>query len=197
MEERKNGKRDEGGKEKGLKILVCIRQQNYTKKPANLFFHSFILLFSFLLFSASPKHDYHVSVTQMQYNPALKSFEVSIKTYTDDFERGLSADNDNRRFVVKNNDQNDPFVERYIRKNFLVADNQKKALSVRYVGKEQEEDATWIYLEIPFQGALEGYKLQNSILTEVFEDQVNMTNLKFSSLKKTYLFKKGQVVHSL
>ena len=197
MEERENGKRDEGGKEKELKVLVCIRQQNYTKKPANLFFQSFIILSFLLLFSASPKHDYHVSVTQMQYNSALKSFEVSIKTYTDDFERGLSADNDNRRLVVKNNDQNDPFVERYIRKNFLVADNQKKALSVRYVGKEQEEDATWIYLEIPFQGALEGYKLQNSILTEVFEDQVNMTNLKFSSLKKTYLFKKGQVVHSL
>lgn len=202
MEERKNGKWDEVGKEKGLKVLVYIWQQNYKKRLVNRFFHSrpsarFILLFSLLLFSASPKHDYHVSVTQMQYNPALKSFEISIKTYTDDFERGLSADNDNRRFVVKNNDQNDPFVERYIRKNFLVADNQKKALTVRYVGKEQEEDATWIYLEIPFQGALEGYKLQNSILTEVFEDQVNMTNLKFSSLKKTFLFKKGQVVHSL
>ena len=157
----------------------------------------FILFSSLLLFSASPKHDYHVSVTQMQYNSALKAFEVSIRIFTDDFEKGLSAENGNRRLTVKNNDGNDPIVERYIRKNFLLADNQKKVLAIRYVGKEQEEDATWIYLEIPFQGLLEGYKLHNSILMETFEDQVNMTNLKFSSQKKTFLFKKGQVVHSL
>ena len=170
--------------------------------PANRFLLSrpaagFILLFSLLQFSASPKHDYHVSVTQMLYNPALKAFEISIRIFTDDFERGLSADNGNRRVTVKSNDENDPVVEKYIRKNFLLADNQKKALAIRYVGKEQEEDATWIYLEIPFQGQLEGYKLHNSILMEMFEDQVNMTNLKFTSEKKTFLFKKGQLVHSL
>ncbi|WP_229254322.1 DUF6702 family protein [Dyadobacter sp. NIV53] len=188
MKESEKGRKDEAGKYKGL--------------PDNRFLLSrpaarLILLSSFLLFSLSPKHDYHVSVTQMQYNPALKAFEVSIRIFTDDFEKGLSEENSNRRFSIKNNDQNDPFVERYIRKNFLLADNQKKELTIRYVGKEEEEDATWIYLEIPFQGKLEGYKLHNSILMETFEDQVNMTNFKFTSDKKTFLFKKGQLVHSL
>lgn len=120
-----------------------------------------------------------------------------MRVFTDDLEKGLSADNGNRRFVLKNNDQNDPIVERYVRKNFLLADNQKRPCSIKYIGKEEEEDATWIYLEIPFKSALEGCKLQNTILIETFEDQVNMTNLKFSSEKKTFLFKKGQVVHSL
>lgn len=161
------------------------------------FLLSSILFSSCLLLAAAPKHDYHVSVTQMQYNPALKSFEVSIRIFTDDFEKGLSAGNGNKHFAVRNNDQNDPFVENYIRKSFLLTDRQKKALAIRYVGKEQEEDATWIYLEIPFPGTLEGCTLQNSILMETFEDQVNMTNLKLTSEKKTLLFKKGQVVHSL
>jgi len=161
------------------------------------FVPALILLLFFSSSFTRPRHEYHVSVTQMQYNPALKSFEISIRLFTDDFERGLSAENGNRRFIVKNNDQNDSFVERYIRKNFLLSDSQKKAVGVHYVGKEQEEDATWIYLEIPFQNTLEGCKLQNSILMEVFEDQVNMTNLKFSSQKKTFLFKKGQVVQAL
>jgi hypothetical protein len=31
------------------------------------------LLSSLLLLSFTPKHDYHVSVTQMQYNPAARS----------------------------------------------------------------------------------------------------------------------------
>lgn len=157
----------------------------------------FILLSSLFLLSASPKHEYHVSVTQMQYNAALKSFEISIRTFTDDLEKGLATDNGNRRFIVRNNDGNDSFIEKYVRKSFLLTDSQKKPFTVRYVGKEEEEDATWIYLEIPFQNALEGCRLQNTILMETFEDQVNMTNLKFSSEKKTFLFKKNQPVHSL
>ena len=178
-------------------ILSFISKKDCLKVLRGRFMFLSIFLSSFLLLSAGPKHDYHVSVTQMQYNPAQKSFEVSIRLFTDDLEKGLSMDNGKRAFVVKNDDQNDQFVERYISKTFLLVDAQKKTSALKYLGKEQEEDATWVYLEIPFQGGLAGYKLQNTILMEVFDDQVNMTNLKFSSDKKTFLFKKGQVIHPL
>ncbi|TDE13665.1 DUF6702 family protein [Dyadobacter psychrotolerans] len=183
------GKREEGGWEN----FYLMAQ----KKARFGLVLSSILLSSLLFFSASPKHEYHVSVTQMQYNPAIKTFEISIRIFTDDLEKGLAADNGNKRFLIKNNDQNDPFIERYIRKNFLLTDHLKKVAALRYIGKEQEEDATWVYLEIPFQTTLDGCKLQNSILSEAFEDQVNMTNLKYTSDKKTFLFKKGQLVQSL
>lgn len=138
----------------------------------------------------------------MQYNPALKTFEVSIRMFTDDLERalsqqGLTQGNDRQRVVIKNDDKNDPLVERYVLKSFVLADSQKKPVAIKYVGKEQEEDATWVYLEIPFSGPLNGCKLQNSTLMEVFDDQVNMTNIKNASEKRTFLFKKGQTVHIL
>jgi ABC-type uncharacterized transport system ATPase subunit len=133
----------------------------------------------------------------MQYNPALKTFEVSIRMFTDDLERGLSQGNDKQRVVIKNDDKNDQLVERYVLKSFVLTDGQKKPVTIKYLGKEQEEDATWVYLEIPFQGQLHGYRLQNSTLMEVFDDQVNMTNVKEASEKRTFLFKKGQAVHIL
>ena len=133
----------------------------------------------------------------MQYNAAQKTFEVSIRIFTDDLERALSQGNANQRVVIKNDDKNGPMVERYLLKSFVLLNSQKKPLPVKYLGKEQEEDATWVYLEIPFQGPLEGCKLQNSTLMEVFEDQVNMTNIKTASDKRTFLFKKGQAVHIL
>jgi hypothetical protein len=133
----------------------------------------------------------------MQYNPALKTFEVSIRMFTDDLERGLSQGNDKQRVVIKNDDKNDQLVERYVLKSFVLTDGQKKPVTIKYLGKEQEEDATWVYLEIPFQGPLHGYRLQNSTLMEVFDDQVNMTNVKEASEKRTFLFKKGQAVHIL
>ncbi|WP_439557933.1 DUF6702 family protein [Dyadobacter sp.] len=179
----KGEKGRKGGWRKGLRV------------PASFplfFLSSFLLLTSF-----APKHEYHVSVTHMQFNPAQKSFEVSIRIFTDDLEKGLSQSNGNQRFVVKDNDKNDPLVEKYIRKGFVLTDSGRNPVAMHYVGKEQEEDATWIYLEIPFQGKTDGYRLQNSTLMEVFDDQVNMTNLKLVSEKKTFLFKKGQTVHAL
>jgi hypothetical protein len=155
-----------------------------------------LCLLPLLLTASTPKHEYHVSVTQMQYNPAIKSFEVSIRAFTDDLERGLSESNGGRKFIIKNDDKNDPFVEQYLRKSFVLTDSQKRTAAFHYVGKEQEQDATWIYLEIPFAGTLDGCKLQNTTLMEVFEDQVNMTNVKTASGKLTFLFKKGQTTHS-
>jgi hypothetical protein len=156
-----------------------------------------LLLSSLLLLSFVPKHDYHVSVTQMQYNATARSFEVSVRIFTDDLEKALSQSHSKQRFVIKDNDQNDRFVEEYIRKSFVLTDSQKKNIPIKYVGKEQEADATWVYLEIPFQGALNGCKLLNVTLMEVFDDQVNMTNVKFQTEKKTFLFKKGQTSHLL
>ena len=79
----------------------------------------------------------------------------------------------------------------------MLTDSQKKSTVIKYVGKEQEADATWVYLEIPFQGPVSGARLSNVALMEVFDDQVNMTNVKFQSEKKTFLFKKGQTSHHL
>lgn len=157
---------------------------------------SFLLFLPFLL-SFKPTHEYHVSVTQMQYNASSRAFEVSIRIFTDDLEKALSQSHSKQRFVIKDNDQNDRFVEEYIRKSFVLTDSQKKNTPIKYLGKEQEADATWVYLEIPFQGTLNGCKLLNVTLMEVFDDQVNMTNVKFQSEKKTFLFKKGQTSHLL
>lgn len=166
------------------------------------FFHPSVLLYSLFLsspflFSAKPAaHDYHVSVTQMQYNVAQKIFEVSIRVFTDDLEKGVSLDNGAKRFIIQNNDQNNPYVEKYIRKHFVLSLAQKRA-DLKYLGKEQEADATWIYLEIPFQGSPENWNLQNSILMETFDDQVNMFNLKYASETKTLLYKKGKLTQQL
>lgn len=187
-----------------LKVYSMKRQELKSERMRTLWHQVFstsllclALILSTLSFSATPKHDYHVSVTQIQYNPGTKVLEVSIRIFTDDLEKGLSADNQNKPFAIKNNDQNNPVVAAYLRKHFILTDTHKKTIPLRYVGKEQEEDATWVYLEIPLSNAPAGHSLQNSILTEIFDDQVNMTNITLGLNKKTHLFKKGQLPYML
>lgn len=155
-----------------------------------------ISLFLFMV-SFRPAHDYFVSVTQMQYNPAEKILEVSIRLFTDDFEKALSVENGNTRIRLTNNDQNNAIVEKYIRKHFILTDNKRQFRNCNYIGKENEADATWIYLEIPHQGNLSGFSLKNDLLLSAFADQVNIVNVKLTPEKKTYLFKKGKTEQPL
>jgi hypothetical protein len=165
------------------------------KKTISLFYS--LLLTSGLLISARPKHEYHVSVTRMRYEATQKILEISVRTFTDDLEKGLAQANGNRHFVLRNDDQNDVYIEQYLRKHFAVAGPDRQIRTFHYIGKEQEADATWMYLEVPFSGNPQGWVMRHDLLMETFDDQVNMVNVKWGDDRKTYLFKKGQSVQAL
>lgn len=154
-------------------------------------FSALFLLLSFRL------HDFHTSITRMDYNVKEKSFEISIRVFTDDLEKALSKDNNGQKIVVVNNDKNDPLVEKYIRKHFALVSSQKQKKAYSYVGKEQEADATWIYIEIPHQEAVTGFSLQNTIMHDLFDDQINLVNLNYQGQKKSYIFKKDDTTLAL
>ncbi len=150
-----------------------------------------------LLIAARPTHEYHISVTKLNYNPSQKTLEISIRAFTDDLEKGLSLANDNRRILLRNGDENNPLVEKYLRKHFVLADPERKLRAFSYIGKEEEADATWLYLEVNFPGNPDGWVMKNELLMEAFDDQVNMVNAKWGDDRKTYLFKKGKSVQAL
>jgi len=150
-----------------------------------------------LLIAARPIHEYHISVTKLNVNPSQKMLEISIRAFTDDLEKGLSLANDNRRILLRNGDDNNPLVEKYLRQHFVLADPERKLRTCTFIGKEAEADATWLYLEVPFSGNPEGWVMKNELLMEAFDDQVNMVNAKWGDDRKTYLFKKGKSVQAL
>ena len=146
---------------------------------------SFLPSSSFLLLS---KHAFHTSITEMRYNPKERSFEISLRVFTDDLEKTLSANNQNKKFVIENTDKNDSFIEQYVRKHFVITTPKNQKSIYQYVGKEKEGDATWIYLEMPINESLKGSKIQNSVLMDSFDDQTNIVNIFLNNDKKSYLF---------
>jgi hypothetical protein len=151
----------------------------------------FVLHTSFLLPTSSfllNTHSFHTSITEMRYNPKEKAFEISLRVFTDDLEKTLSLNNQNKKFVIENADKNNPFIEQYIRKHFLVITPKNQKLNYQYVGKEKEGDATWIYLEMPVNEPVKGCKIQNDVLIDSFDDQTNIVNIFVNNEKKSYLF---------
>jgi hypothetical protein len=124
----------------------------------------------------------------MRYNAKEKSFEISLRVFTDDLEKALSANNQNKKFIVDNNDRNDAFIEAYVKKHFVVTNSKNQKPAINYIGKEKEGDATWIYLEMPVNEGISGSKIQNNVLIDMFEDQTNIVNIFVQNQKKSYLF---------
>ncbi|MFN4146946.1 MAG: DUF6702 family protein [Runella sp.] len=157
--------------------------------------------FSFILccffFAASTYHDFHTSITRIDFNAKERSFEVSIRVFTDDLENALSKENGGKKFVIANNDKNDTYVEKYIEKRFAFLSPQKQKKAMSYIGKEQEADATWIYVEVPFGESIAGFSIQNDIMFELFDDQVNLVNINYNGTRRSYIFKAKEPVHLL
>ena len=67
--------------------------------------------------------------------------------------------------------------------------NSKKVI-LNYIGKQNEDLATWVYLEIPARYIRKGVKIQQAVMMDVFEDQANIVNLIQGEKKQSFLFDK-------
>jgi hypothetical protein len=184
--------------------MINNQIHTFTKKPASLLNTCRFLILGIIFLSLSSLrtqkqsvarskletrlHDFHTSITEMRYNPKEKSFEISLRVFTDDLEKALSITNQNKKFIVENNDKNDALVETYIKKHFVITNAKNQKPTINYIGKEKEGDATWIYLEMPVNGGISGSKIQNNVLIDIFEDQTNIVNIFVQNQKKSYLF---------
>ena len=148
-----------------------------------------VLLIS--LTASRQAHDFHASITQMVYNQKEKTVEISIRIFTDDFEKALSAAS-NAKIHLAANDKNDTLIEKYIHAHFGYVSPQKQSVPIKYIGHEIEADANWLYLEMPHAESLTGGTLTQNALMELFDDQVNMINIQYQSQKKTFVFRKSQ-----
>ena len=158
----------------------------------------FTIGFLLLSLSASrPAHEFHASVTQMQYNPKERVFEISIRVFTDDFEKALSAASNTKVSLDEKGDKYDLLIEKYVQAHFGYQTPQKQPKPFKYVGHETEVDANWIYLEMPYAEPFRGGVLKQNVLMELFDDQVNMVNIQYQGQKKTFVFRKSQPVQEI
>ncbi|HLO44801.1 MAG TPA: DUF6702 family protein [Leadbetterella sp.] len=148
-----------------------------------------LLLLCFFNVNTGSKHDFHTSLTEINYNSKSGSLELSVRVFTDDLE--LTLTNLNKGKLVKIEDSEnivDPLIEQYIRKNLALVSPEKDVKFGKFYGKEKEADATWLYLEIFDCKQIKNYTIYNNIMQEMFSDQTNLVNIIFGNQKKTIVF---------
>ena len=134
-----------------------------------------LLLFLILGVNSLQAHPFYVSICQVKYNKETKSLEIALKTFVDDLILGLENSGKSKLYIGENKeDPNaDAFIFEYVKSKLRFTVNaQKKEFS--FVGREQEEDVVWTYLEITDVDDLTKIDVECSLLTEVLEGQSNI-----------------------
>ncbi len=133
----------------------------------------------------------------MTYNAKEQTWEISIRLFQDDLEQTVSSVSGKKFRLIPGDEASEQGLEGYVRKHFGFRVGKQFSTPYRWLGTEQQQDAIWVYLEIPTTADLIGTYLENSLLLDEFEDQTNLVSWSFQGSKKSYLFRKSQEIQQL
>jgi hypothetical protein len=143
-------------------------------------------LLSFQPAGRAADHPFFVSVVEVNHNAAEKSLEISVKIFTDDFEKTLGKKYNTKVDLTNPPDKAamDKLVKDYISKNLsFKADG--RALGYNYIGFEQESEAVWSYFEITGVAAVKKIDIINSILHDLTDKQINIMHVTVGGVRKS------------
>ena len=130
--------------------------------------------------AAPPPHEYHISKTNLRYVTAQRAVQIEMHLFVDDVEAAMREAGAPELFLGDALERADApdYLKRYLDKHFRI-DWNGAPLTLDLVGYELEDDlhGLWVYLLAPEREAPQEIRVQNTLLTEHFDDQKNITKL--------------------
>jgi hypothetical protein len=134
---------------------------------------------SFWLIISSLFHPIHISLCEIHHNSASGQVEITHKIFIDDLQEALEKQYKVRTHLAtpKEHPDSERLIEQYLQKQFQCKINGQP-LRWKYIGREYEVDACWIYLEAEQTLPVQSVEVRNAVLLELFDDQVNFVHVK-------------------
>lgn len=126
-------------------------------------------------------HPLHSTLTTIVWDSRTHTLQVAVRVFTQDLSDALA-----RETVASP----DSAVCRYAQGALSVRDRAGRPLATGRCTIERTGDVTWIRLEAPTTDPT-GFRLLNAFLFELFEDQVNVVQVKLGGRMQTMVFTRG------
>ena len=147
-----------------------------------------LLLFAryFCFILISNLHPFHVSICEVYHNPKTQSLEISMKIFIDDLELAIQNQGNVEFELVNLTDKNfnKTPLQSYITDRFKIKTNAK-AVTLEMVGYEFDNDAILCYFEAKKIKRIHVIEIENTIISEVFNDQINLTHFQYNGEMKS------------
>ena len=148
-------------------------------------------------------HKFHTSFAEVNHNTEAGTLEVTLRTFPDDLEAALRrrADLAPARPAAKDRqssaaqDQKKEFEERvaaYVADTFQLKTASGDPVKISWVGMDAGVDSAWLYFEARLPANAEGVQLRSRFLFDLFDDQINLVNLKSNGRRTALRFERGK-----
>ena len=144
-----------------------------------------MILYAFLvaapLHFASWLHPMHVSVTEIEMDEKEKRLEIMMRVFVDDLELTLRRNFKQPELdVLEPKGQSlDQLMQDYLKTRFQISLDGKLQV-VKYLGHERDHEAFIFYVEVDKVKKWKSIQVQNSIITEIYDDQSNLVHVTFA-----------------
>ncbi len=131
-------------------------------------------------------HPFYISMTELMYKPNSRTLQVSVRIFTDDFEKTLRK-NCNCKVDLSLSDNKpamNTLVQQYILQHLSIQVNGKTA-TLLYKGYQKEEESTWTYFEATSISTPKKIIITNSILHDYKTEQINMLHINANGKEQT------------
>lgn len=124
-------------------------------------------------------HPIHISVCDIAYDKERKALEIVQRIFLDDLELAIrnSRDEPYLDILDPKNNTTDNLLKDYLNEHFQLKVNGA-ASAYSYLGHEIEGDAVYCYLELEKINELKSIGVFSSILTDEYDDQVNLVHVE-------------------
>jgi hypothetical protein len=145
-----------------------------------MLFIAFALLSQASFFTINEDHAFHLSKTDIVFQPKEKTVQITMHLFIDDLELALEKQGKTSLLVGTEKEKSgvNDLIINYLKQNFSLTINDKKAVFA-FVGKEPTTDrqALWIYLEVKNLKNIKSLTVENQVLMDVHADQKNMVQV--------------------
>lgn len=133
-------------------------------------------------------HPMHTAVAEISYDAGGGTAAIRIRVFADDFAAALIPDPAAAP---------DSAMSRYVRGTFALADRSGRPLPLRWIGAELQGDVVVLHLQVAAPGGLAKATVLSALLSERFEDQVNIVRASYNGRAATLLFTRGEPAKAL
>lgn len=142
-----------------------------------------------LIDNAQP-HPFYVSVTQIDYKD--QALQITLKIFVSDLQDAMLEAKVPELYLgeEKEHASSNQYITTYINAHLGIKVNDQER-NYAFVGKEVEEDAIWVYFEIPNISSVTSLEVRNTLLIEKFEAQTNLVNTDIKGQKKSLILNKS------
>lgn len=125
---------------------------------------------------------------EADYNPRAQALEISIRVFTDDLDLALQrAYNTHGLFVGTEREAATvpSYIARYLEQHLVLNTPGQPPLKLTYLGKDNEAEAVWLYIEAGKLPPFKALQIKNTLLLELYEDQNNLVNVKINDRRES------------